>query len=95
MISGGSEPLKKKAIGAAIWQSGHQIVSNCFAHTPTNKKFGLRSSNAMIAISCYFPNLLSRNLTFFIHGELNRTLNFITDTIFLNSFLGNCRYTYL
>ena len=47
-VYGGSEPLKK-AIGAAIWQSGHQNMSNSLhaRHRATNTKLGLRSSNAI------------------------------------------------
>ena len=40
----------KKAIGAAIWQSGHQIISNFLheRHRATNTKLGLHSSKANI-----------------------------------------------
>ena len=48
LVSGGSEPLKK-AIGAAIWQSGHQKFSFFSARRrETNTKLGLRSSDAII-----------------------------------------------
>ena len=50
-VSDGSESLKK-AIGAAIWQSGHKKLSNFSRdarHRLTITKLGLRSSNAIRA----------------------------------------------